>query len=110
MNVYIVTVGWPGKIFSEGGGNVTNHAIFEINPSTLCRPHDNRDFKIRYGEVLLQLREVKFTFGDVSTCVAVRLSSRSMLFYQYFVWRSLHYVFFQKSSLKIKYLAIEFSN
>ena len=56
---------------------MTNHPIFEISPSTLCRPHDNRDFKIRYGEVLLQLREVKFTFGDVSTCVAVRLSSRN---------------------------------
>ena len=39
-----------------------------------------RDFKIRYGEVLLRLRKVNFTSGDVSTCVAVRLSSRSMLF------------------------------
>ena len=41
----------------------------------------NRDFKIRYGEVLLRLRKVKFTSGDVSTCVAVWLSSPSMLFY-----------------------------
>ena len=48
----------------------------------LCRRAGiNRDFKIRYGEVLLRLRKVKFTSGDVSTCVAVRLSSRSMLFY-----------------------------
>ena len=41
----------------------------------------NKDFKIHYGEVLLRLREVKITSGDVSTCVALRLSSRSMLFY-----------------------------
>ena len=41
----------------------------------------NRDFKIDYGEVLLRLREIKFTSGDVSTCAAVRLSSRSMLFH-----------------------------
>ena len=33
----------------------------------------NRDFKIRYGDVLLRLREVKITPGDVSTRVAVQL-------------------------------------
>lgn len=37
----------------------------------------NRDFKIRYGDVLLRLREVKITSSDVSTRVAVQL-----LFYQ----------------------------
>ena len=49
-----------------------------------CLKLSIRDFKIRYGEVLLRLRKVKFTSGDVSTCVAVWLSSRSsrsMLFY-----------------------------
>ena len=43
--------------------------------------NDKRDYKIRYGEVLLRLRKGKFTSGDVSTCVAVWLSSRTMLFY-----------------------------
>ena len=46
------------------------------------------DFKIRYGEVLLRLRKVKFTSGDVSTCVAVCFSTTA----KYFVWRSPQYV------------------
>ena len=48
---------------------------------THCLQPNTSDFKIRYGELLLRLREVKITSGDVSTCVAVRLSSRSMFFY-----------------------------
>ena len=35
-----------------------------------------RDFKIRHGDVLLRLREVKVTSGDVSTWVAVNLVPR----------------------------------
>lgn len=49
-----------------------------------------RDFKIRNGEVLLRLREVKLTSGDVSTCVEERLSGRrgrSMIFYYGTVFR-----------------------
>ena len=57
------------------------HVIAHLEAIENVSVTDNRDFKIPYGKVLLRLREVKFTSGDVSACVAVRLSSRGMLFY-----------------------------
>ena len=51
-----------------------------------------RDFTINYfathGEVLLRLREVKFTSGDVSFPAVATYSTAA----KYFVWRSLHYM------------------
>ena len=38
---------------------------------------NNRDYMIRYGEVLLWLHEVKITSGDFTTLVEVRLSHRT---------------------------------
>ena len=79
-------------------------------PSSLLKL-PNRNFKIRYSEVLLGLREDKITSGDVGTRVAVRLSRRSMLFYYGKVLRLAHSSLrdykLRKSSLKIENLAIE---
>jgi len=79
-------------------------------PSSLLKL-PKRNFKIRYSEVLLGLREDKITSSDVGTRVAVRLSRRNMLFYYGKVLRlaysSLCDHKLRKSSLKIENLAIE---
>ena len=54
----------------------------------------NRDFKIWYGEAVVQRQMVKITSGDVMTRVPLRLSHRSLAFYYgkvpCFTYSSLH--------------------
>ena len=40
-----------------------------------------RDFKMWYGEAVVWRQIVKITYGDVMTCVPLRLSCRSLVFY-----------------------------
>ena len=64
-----------------------------VRPTQLNRDNANRDFKIRYGKVLVRRQIVKITSGEVMTRVPVRLSRRSLAFYYgKVVSRTLHYV------------------
>ena len=59
----------PGSVLQERAAGAS---------SLVCTGlYYNGEFKIRYGKVLLRLREVKLTSGDVSTW----FSSHSTLFY-----------------------------
>ena len=50
--------------------SVTERKQMTSRPPCLRTLQNGRDFKIRYGKVLLRVREVKITSGDINTCVA----------------------------------------